>query len=533
MAAAAASAEGPGGVRRDACALTRRGYSVLKAALPGGEAAVEVLRQELTVTPRTMMNGPGSSQASSASASEQQQQASFPVYLESGSKLYVPRFFGLQRFGPPGRDALPPGELLPPAVRFEGSVRPEQRPAIDAYLAAARDPTRMGGILSLPCGSGKTVIALHLLAALGRRALIVVHKDFLLQQWRERIAEFLPAASVGVVKAQKTDVAGRDVVIASLQSLAMKEYPEGTLDGFGLLIVDEVHRVGSAVYSRALHKTAFRHTLGLSATVTRKDGCTKVFVWHLGDVLHRARRRKDEVAVAQLRYFSPDPRYCAEPLIFGGKLNMSRMLNNVCAWAPRTALVAAAAREALAREPGRKVLVLSDRKEQLSALKAALEGGGPLPDGRPPPTAGFYVGGMKPAALAQSERCDVILATYAFASEGFDAQGLDTLVLASPKTDIEQSVGRILRKRAEDRERTPLILDIVDDFSLFARQALKRRAYFRKHGYRMLASLEHAWAECGGDDEEEEGGSGEEEEADSSSGGGRRPVPAFAFVEDA
>lgn len=444
----------------------------------------------------------------------------FAVYQESASKIYVPKYFGLQRFGPPQRDAIPEG--APIAVRFEGGLREEQARPVRAFLEAARDPMRRGGILSLPCGAGKTVIALHLLAALGRKTLIVVHKDFLLNQWRERIAQFLPGASVGTVKAKTVDVAGRDVVIGSLQSLSMKEYGPEVLDGVGFLIIDECHRVGTEVFSRALNKTNFRYSLGLSATVTRKDGMTKAFVHFLGDVLYKGSRRQDAVDVVQRAFFDADPAYRREELIGAlGKPNMSRMINNICAFGPRTAALVAAILRVVRADPGRKVLVLSDRKSQLSDVRAGVEAGGV--------TAGFYWGGMKPEALAESETKQVMCATFAYAAEGMDVPDLDTLFLASPKSDIEQSVGRILRRKADARARAPLIYDVVDDFSLFGRQGAKRRAFYKKHKYRVWASLsdveEDARARCSGvgagpaNAEEED----EDDDAEERGGGGGMP----------
>ena len=449
--------------------LSSRGYSVLKASLT--PAAIVALKKELTMTPLSTMGPPPGAGGGGS--------ASFQVFMESSNKIYVPKYFGLKRFGAPARRTISQGD--PIEVAFTGLLRKEQMQPVDAFLDAARDPMRMGGILSLPCGAGKTVIALHLLATLGRKTLIVVHKDFLLNQWKERIAQFLPGASVGVIKAKTVDVAGRDIVIASLQSLSMKEYAEDVFDGVGLLIIDECHRVGTEVFSRALSKTNFMYSLGLSATVTRKDGMTKAFIHFLGDILYKGKRREDAVDVVQHRFFHQDEQYCKEEMIGIGKPNVSRMINNICAFEPRTQLIVGSILDVVARDAGRKVLVLSDRKSQLTIIKEAIEAGGV--------TVGFYWGGMKPAALADSETKQVMCATFAYAAEGMDVPGLDTLFMVSPKSDIEQSCGRILRQKADESKRTPLIFDVVDEFSLFERQAAKRRAFYKKHGYVVRKSI--------------------------------------------
>lgn len=329
-------------------------------------------------------------------------------------------------------------------------------------------------------------MALHLIVELGVKTMVIVHKDFLLNQWRDRIAEFIPAARVGIIKAKKIEVDDMDVVLASVQSLSMKDYDDDVIfKGIGFMIVDETHRIGSEVFSRALNKHVFRYSLGISATVQRKDGMTKAIVHFLGDILFKGKRREDDVLVVQKRFEDESPVYRREERIgASGNPNVSRMINNITEFPPRNRAIVDSIKYAIDKEPGRRVLILSDRKAQLSALKEGLDAMGI--------TAGFYIGGMKPAALAESETKQVMCATFSFAAEGMDVPHLDTLVLASPKSDIEQSVGRILRLKAEHRERKPIVIDFVDTFSLFDRQGGKRRSFYLKFKYRIFGELEDA-----------------------------------------
>ena len=69
------------------------------------------------------------------------------------------------------------------------------------------------------------------------------------------------------------------------------------------------------------------------------------------------------------------------------------------------------------------------------------------------------------------------------ASEGFDCKTLNTIFLASPKSNIEQAVGRVLRQKKEDRTVIPMVLDIIDDFSVFSRQGEKRVKFYKKNKY--------------------------------------------------
>lgn len=458
-----------------ATGLNPFGYYLVKSETV--ESQLAALRAELTVSPETCQFLMGAAPP-----------PQLRLYLESPKKFYVPKFFGLQRFGAARRIDIDDGEDV--RLPFAGNLRPEQQEYANAFLAAARDDTRMGGILSLPCGFGKTVLGLYILSQLGKKTMIVVHKDFLLQQWRERIQVFLPQARVGLVKAKHLQVKDTDVVIASLQSLSMKEYEyETTFKGIGLVIVDEVHRTGTEVFSRALAKMNFRYSLGLSATVDRKDGLTKVFVWYLGDILMRRKREKDatvQVNVYDLRRFSHDSKYTEEHYLpFNGKPNVSRMINHICEYAPRTEFVVEMTARVLGGDPGRKALVLSDRKAHLRDMHNLFRDVHGI-------DSGFYIGGMTPDKLEESARKRVILATYSFASEGFDAKDLDTLVLATPKIDVEQSVGRILRTEAHLREREPIVMDFMDHHGLFRRQAAKRQTSYRKWGYSSSSIVDAA-----------------------------------------
>ena len=98
-------------------------------------------------------------------------------------------------------------------------------------------------------------------------------------------------------------------------------------------------------------------------------------------------------------------------------------------------------------------------------------------------STGYYVGGMTQEQLSQSESKQIILATYQMSSEGMDIPVLNTLILASPISSIEQSIGRIQRQKEHEREYIPMTIDIWDRFSLFQRQGMKRMEFYAKQGY--------------------------------------------------
>ena len=92
-------------------------------------------------------------------------------------------------------------------------------------------------------------------------------------------------------------------------------------------------------------------------------------------------------------------------------------------------------------------------------------------------TVGYYIGGMKQKELDKSEKANVILGTYPMSSEGLDIPTLDAAIFATPKSSIEQSIGRITRKV---HETLPIAYDIVDNFSVFPNQLKKRMRVYKR-----------------------------------------------------
>jgi hypothetical protein len=139
-----------------------------------------------------------------------------------------------------------------------------------------------------------TATALEFARRLGRRTLILVHKDFFLKQWKKRIEYFMPDASVGIVRQSKCDFEGNDFVIAMLQSLARDDggkYPEEFYRAFGLVISDECHRISASTWSWVIPRFNAAWRLGLSATPRRKDATQDVFFNHISKVTYSAKTK--------------------------------------------------------------------------------------------------------------------------------------------------------------------------------------------------------------------------------------------------
>jgi len=438
--------------------LTSKGYGVLKKNIK-----VDEVIKNLTVAPRSDFM-------------QSNEDESFCVCLETPKYLYVPKFYGLQTYGTPHTYKI--GEPKSISLTFKGNLLDAQIDPVSTYLSCAKDPLKMGGILQLPPGSGKTVMALYILCKLSVKTMIIVHKDFLLNQWKERIEQYVPDAKVGLIK-QKTVDTECDISIASLQSLSMKEYDKDRFNDFGLVIIDECHHTAARVFSKALLKVNFKYSLGLSATVNRKDGLSKVSKWFIGDIIYKVGKKKDVECEVDVAIFEDNnSAYCHESVLFNGKVNMAKMINNVTEYEHRTNFIIKRLMETLDAEPTRNVIILSDRRKHLEDMKKKIEH---------KYETGLYLGGMKNADLEKSKEKQIILGTYNMVSEGFDLPKLDTLILATSKSDIEQSVGRIQRKHTyTEEDNTPLIIDIVDNFSVFKIQFNKRMKFYKKMKYNIL-----------------------------------------------
>lgn len=433
--------------------LTSKGYAVALSTLSG--TALHNLKESLTVTPE--------------SNSDYGVCASYKVYAMSKNYIYIPRNFNGPCLGDYNGGVSFQGE-------FVGQLKTEtnQVEAVDAVLSGLR--VKRSGILSLPTGYGKTTVALYILTKVKQKTLIVVHKEFLLTQWVERIQQFIPSARIGRLQANIVDVDDKDIVIGMLQSLSKKDYDKSILKDFGFTIIDETHHVCTRTFSKLFTKINTKYVLGLSATLERKDGLTKVLHWFLGDVLYKVERsRQSHVYVNRVNYKCDA--YGSFPLNRIKKPSIPEAISKIVGQTGRNELIVDMLRTNL--RSNRRILVLTDRRQHCSDLMAMCKTS--IEDR----TFGLYIGGMKAEQLKESEGCDAIFATYSLAHEGLDIPVLDTLIMASPKSDIVQSVGRILRETI-GKKNNPYIIDIVDMWGPFQYQFFKRSKYYKSAGFHVI-----------------------------------------------
>ena len=442
--------------------LNNRGYGIIKT--PENKDIIDKIKQDLLISPKIFSN--------TFSTSKE-----YPIYLESDTKLYVPKCYGIEKFGFPESDKLAHG-IDCPLLDFKGKLRDIQQAPVDAFIDNVINKKKLGGIISVPCGFGKTIMAIYVACYFKKKTLFISHKDFLNAQFINSIRLFVPNARIGKIKQDKIDIENKDIVIATLQSLALRDYDSKIFSDFGLVIIDECHHIASEVFSRAFRKMNIRITLGLSATLNRKDGLRRVFEWYLGKSVYKIKTDTTEcdMIVNLHKYFVYDLEYSYVKTMYNGTPNMVAMVNNICNYKPRTLFIIKLLKEILFKEPERKILLLSERKSQLKDIEELIIS-------EDIASYGYYIGGMKMCDLDISATKQIILATYQMSSEGLNIPTLNTVILASPISDIQQSVGRILREKKTERKYTPLCIDIFDDFSLFKFKGLKRLKYYKNSGY--------------------------------------------------
>jgi superfamily II DNA or RNA helicase len=439
--------------------ITSRGYAILKSHLTEEQTAH--LRRELTVAPKVVEKFARGNIA-------------FPIYLESSTRFYVPRQWGIEQYGEPEANIVSDGLDMPSTVEFVGTPYPYQEAIIDTFIDKGAN-----GLICVPCGRGKTFMALCAAVTIGKRFLIVVDKEFLANQWKGEIERYIRGARIGTLQGPKCEIdpAKYDITICMLQTVCQRDFPAGTFDNYGLTIFDECHHLGAQHFSRVMTKIQTQWQLGLSATPDRDDGLTKVFEYFLGRPVYQERTREPDptVIVEAFWYTDSDPAYLEPPVNWRGEVITARLLTQVVECKRRTAQIINRLHE-LASDPLRKILILSERRKHLEELhddpKLARF------------TRGYYIGGMRQDILDRNaETCQILFATYAMASEAMNIKALNAMIMASPRKKVEQSTGRILRIRPEHRQVEPLIIDVIDQHDMYQNQWYQRARYYKQCKY--------------------------------------------------
>ncbi len=441
--------------------LGKKGYTIPKSILNNDE--LELLRNDLFMKPFVAIKLKDDSDP-------------FPAYRENHNKIYIPRFYGIKRFGLPNNTDISPG--LDISVNFTKTLRDYQIDIINTYINYVNSPivknssfNGHGAILEVKTGAGKTVMALDIISKLSKKTLIIVHKEFLLNQWVERIEEFLPGAKIGKIQASVCDVDGKDIVIGMLQTLYSRTLDTSIYSQFGLTIIDEVHRIGSEQFSKALFKCVSPYMLGISATVERKDRLTNLLYMFIGNRIYKdTNNDPDNLIVRSINYISNDTDFNVVEYDFRGNPKYSTMISKLCNFGRRSDFIVSIAKDLISENNDKQIMILAHNRSLLNYLFDSIQHQNFA-------SVGYYLGGMKQSDLKISETKQIVIATYAMAAEALDIKTLSTLIMATPKTDVTQSIGRILRVKGNN----PFVIDIIDSHELFQKQWIKRKRYYKKN----------------------------------------------------
>lgn len=423
----------------------------------------------------------------------------YNVLRESSKYYYLPKFFGIKYFGDvPNKISYKEADL-----NFIGSLKQKQQKIVDEIIPIIKKDK--GCILSLPCGYGKTVIALYIMCILKVRTLVLVHKSFLVDQWKERIKQFVKnyntcdininkqnetknndnkdIIKIGTLQQKIVDT-DHDITIGMIQSLSLRNYNRSDIKDFGLIIVDECHHIGAKVFYQCLNKTNSLYTIGLSATPYRKDGLTRIIKWYLGNYLYKI--ESDNITIANvfaIKFNTIDPYNFEEKKIyFKGNMIISipKMITNLTKIKRRNELLIQILIN-ISKDERRHIILLSERIEHLKLLQAQFQS---LTKNKI--STGLYIGDANPEQRKHIENNSrIIFASVAMAKEGLDISRLNTIILATPQRDIIQSIGRVMRKTnvSSENNLNPYIIDIIDDINIFLGYGKARRKLYIKNEY--------------------------------------------------
>lgn len=447
----------------------------------------------------------------------------YPVYYKHPSNpayIGLPKFFGLSAFGKPKIDTRSEGLSIDVKWNSSKTLRPEQAWGLqETYKTLAR----WGGAFFIAdCGFGKSVCIAALIHKLQKKTMLVVPTLTLVHQLYSELHDeeaypsevklkkkrrvttleaeasneqamqtkkrdlLLLNANAGILQGswEKTqaNVEGKDIVIASLDSLAQFRYPDAFYKEFGLVIFDEAHHMAAQTLSQILPWISSKNVVGFSATPDRRDGLEHSLFWLLGPVSFVYRRlptitgKKGTVLVKKL---------CWKTSVLGkanymGTVNFADMQNQIAANVDRNTKILQLVQSL--KETRYKILLLTAFREHAETLYSDVR------EAMPECKVQLIHGAMRKEQRAVQPNVKVLVATYGLLEEGFDDADLDTLIMCTARSRVQQTVGRI--ERTKQGKLTPIVYDIVDQIdgfgaSVYNSMWFTRRKFYKSRGFTL------------------------------------------------
>lgn len=367
-------------------------------------------------------------------------------------------------------------------IKGEVSLYNYQKIAVKETLKAKN------GVLISPAGSGKTQMAIGVIAKLKQKTLWVTHTNDLLKQSKDRLKQYLDC-KVGTIAAGKVDI--QDVTFATVQTMC-KMNLESVKDEFGLVIVDECHRLASSptkmtMFGKVVSNLKARYKIGITATAWRSDGMVKSLFAYLGEIFYEVSKETvaNKTMKADINFIQTD----FELEKFGpsfesdGTVNYVKMIEELTQDKSRNKLIA----DCIKATKNVSCLILSARLDQLREIKDFL-GHGVMIDGSMTSKKGKLAREQAIKDM-QDGKEKVLFASYNLAKEGLDIPCLERLFLASPQKDyavIIQSVGRIERKAEKE---SPVVYDFVDKVGMCMGMYKKRKSIYKKNNNKIIQDI--------------------------------------------
>lgn len=369
--------------------------------------------------------------------------------LSRSGFIGVPRDFGIRNLRIPSflDNTVKPvtyGFVAPNAVI---RARDDQQRAFFETLAGLiRAPKPVDIVANARTGTGKTVTALYTFAEVIKSpTLVAVPTTYLLDQWRKRIVSFFGKEwankYMGHVQRDTMDYKGRMIVLAVMKSLAIRDYPMELRRYFSALIIDEFHKVGTPSMHSILAKYPASIRIGFTAT-NRRDAMYKVSSFHLGRPRAISTQEVMRPHVYRVKFDFTLPR----SIDVASEYAMINILSRLHA---RNELLLRIIYDRGVQR-GRRIVALSDRVDQLQSLMRQLVAMG-VDEDKVGLLVGEYREGKKKRKMSRdvqeyvAAHCQCIFATYGIFGEGSDVDTLDMGVELTPRFNVRQPIGRVLR----------------------------------------------------------------------------------------
>ena len=396
-------------------------------------------------------------------------------YLESEKFLLIPRHFPINKYlwDVTIHDHRHEGQI----INITHNITPRSKVQEEAIKHLM---TYDNAILQLEPGVGKTVISIYMIAERKRKSLILVHRDSLADQWRDRFLQFTDLKNNDISRLtsltfkedfEKPIIISTNQTFSSLLKRKRKDFLIALNEAnIGIFIADEVHTsIGAPKFSECSIHIPSKYTYGLSATPYRYDGNGDIIEFHLGKIFEdddESGTMKAKVTVILLDYEVDTPRR-HKYIHWGGEFQRSRYLNMLKKSKPLNSVV----RGLLTRLKGERDLIcIVERIKYIEELYEWISS----------PSKSKFCGSASLDAL----KYKVTFATPGKCRDGIDAPWKDSVIMTSPITNIKQLTGRIIRE--SENKKTPLIIDLVDyGCSRMGKTFFNRNKFYKKKGWEI------------------------------------------------